>query len=75
MQSMSMSNYAYVLYVTAGMLYYPPPEHTTEQSAGIPRRPGRPRKHDAMDPDMQMRVRNPGTRNSGNCMYCTLCMS
>ena len=44
------------------MLYYPPPDHTTELlSHGIvPRRPGRPRKPENVnvnaEADMQMRV-------------------
>jgi len=42
------------------MLYYPPPEHTTDMSNGsIPRRPGRPRKpENSNDADMLMRVSN-----------------
>lgn len=41
-----------------GMLYYPPPEHTTDMSNGsIPRRPGRPRKpENSNDADMLMRM-------------------
>ena len=40
----------------AGMLYYPPPEHTTDTSTfREPRKPGRPRKSDGNDSDMQMR--------------------
>ena len=43
------------------MLYYPPPEHTTDllSHGSVPRRPGRPRKSENVsvnEADMQMRV-------------------
>lgn len=39
------------------MLYYPPPERTTDVNmVREPRKPGRPRKSDGNDSDMQMRM-------------------